>query len=100
MLIVSSGDIVFTRRMPPSEDCVYVIDARQLLLRLDGMDLDLHLALFRQIDRLDGAKYAVLVDCMNIIHGDNSLDYISFYFRRLFKSRFYSTTFGLGSPSR
>jgi hypothetical protein len=78
MLIVSIGDIVFTRRMPPSEDCVYVVEARQLLFRLDGMDLDFHLASFRQTDGLGGAKYAILVDCMNIVHDENSLDYMPF----------------------
>lgn len=78
MLIMSSGDIMFTGRMTLSEDCVHVVEAWQLLFRLDSMDLDFHLASFRQTDRLGWTKYAVLIDCMNIAHDENSLECIPF----------------------
>ena len=61
MLVVASGDVALARRMTSSQDRVHVVEARDLLLRLDGANLDLHLASIRQIDRLHGAKYAVLI---------------------------------------
>jgi hypothetical protein len=78
VLVVVGGNIVFTRRMTPSEDCINVVEARLLPFGINRVNLKFHLASIRQTDRLDRAEDTVFVDRVNAAHGENSVRVILF----------------------
>ena len=77
MLVVTLGQIVFTRRVLPTEDFVNVVECWHFGCFLHLSNVDLDLARIGKLDFLDRAKYAVLIYCVNSYGVDPPL--FSFY---------------------
>jgi hypothetical protein len=70
MLVVPLGQVVFARRVAPSQDFVNVVQARYAGTFLHRPDLNLYLTAVWQIHGFGGSKNAVFVNGMNhLSHG-------------------------------
>jgi len=78
MLVVPSGDIPVTGNIALRQNRINLVQTVTCGGGSDQPRLKLDFTVVWQIDVSDWAEYAVLIDRVNVIHGDRSLEVILF----------------------